>query len=53
MQFYSWYDIIRNRKVNMGDYQHNLEVVTYIAVMTMFVMSWDYIPPVVRKVLGR
>ena len=34
----------------MGDYQENLINVAIIVGMTLFIMSWDMVVPVVRNV---
>jgi len=34
----------------MGDYQQNLANVAMILGVTLFVMSWDYVPPIYGKI---
>ena len=33
----------------MGDYAENLQVAGIIFGMTMFIMSWDYVPAIFNK----
>ena len=55
LQFLSPYDIIEltGKEKKMGNYQTNLQTVMYVISVTLFVMSWDYIPPLARKVFSR
>jgi len=33
----------------MGDYAENLQVAGIILGMTLFIMSWDYVPTIFNK----
>jgi len=36
----------------MGDYAENLQVASIIFFVTVFIMSWDYVPPLYSKIKG-
>jgi hypothetical protein len=36
----------------MGDYAENLQVVSIIFLLTIFIMSWDYVPSLYSKIKG-
>ena len=53
LQFLTRCDIIENERKKEMDYLTGLKTAAYILSVTLFVMSWDYIPPLARKVFNR